>query len=224
MLGEFVMRNVGMSGEEHIVPLATAVASTENEENWTWFLEYLLKAISGVDYPDVFNSSDRDKGLLVAQQNVLPKAHSSYCALHLSANVNVNFKATIKSHIFSAARATTVGAFEEAMDLIKKHKVNGPKAYDCLMTCKENWANVHFPIPRYSVLTSNTAECFNSTISEERKGSYLYVFTSFSLKFGINYYSNHVRLQKVEYDIPLQLNNKREVSCGGRNHNIPRGY
>ena len=89
-----------MSGEHHIVPLATGVASTENEENWTWFLEYLLKGIPQLNSPDVFISSDRDKGLLAAQQKVLPNSHSSYCALHLERNVNVNFKTSIKTNIF----------------------------------------------------------------------------------------------------------------------------
>ena len=124
------MCKIGMTGENHIVPLATAVASTENEENWTWFLEYLLKDIPELNSPHIFISSDRDKGLLASQQKVLPNAHSSYCALHLERNVNVNFKISIKKNIFNAVRATTVVEFEEAMAIIKNGPVNGVKAYD----------------------------------------------------------------------------------------------
>ena len=56
------------------------------------------------------------------------------------------------------------------------------------------------------MLTSNSVECFNSTIFDERRGSYLYVFTSFSDKFAV-----HVRMQTVINEIPLELMNKREA-------------
>ena len=117
-----------------------------------------MKGIPQLNSPDVFISSDRDKGLLAAQQKVLPNSHSSYCALHLERNVNVNFKTSIKTNIFNAARATTIAEFDEAMETIKKGHVNGRKVFDYLMGCKENWANAYFPIPQYSVLTSNSSQ------------------------------------------------------------------
>ena len=144
-------------------------------------------------------------------QKVLPNAHSSYCALHLERNVSVNFKAAIKNNIFIAARATTLAEFEDAMDIIQTGPRNGQKVYAYLMSSKENWANVYFPIPRYNVLTSNAAESFNAKISDERLGSYLYVFTSFSDKLAVYFYANHTRMQLVEYEIPVHLKNKREA-------------
>ena len=76
--GGMIFSATAMTGERMIIPFAIAIASTENEENWTWFLRKLLTSIPEINNPNVYIASDRDKGLLQAQRVVLPLSHSSY--------------------------------------------------------------------------------------------------------------------------------------------------
>ena len=101
--------------------------------------------------------------------------------------MNNKFHTNIKYNLSKAAKATILPEFQEIMNIIKTSLKKGVEVYNYLMAYKEHWANIHFPILRYDVLTSNSAESFNSKISEERLGSYLYVFTSFSDKMAAFY-------------------------------------
>ena len=141
--GGMIFIATGMTGESNLLPFAIAVASIENEQNWTWFLQMLLKAIPDMNREDVFISSDRDKGLLAAQRTVLPAAHSSFCVLHLERNVNSKFGTNIKKKLWDAARANTISAFQEAMANIKAGPKKGLEVHDYLENCKENWANAY---------------------------------------------------------------------------------
>jgi hypothetical protein len=75
------------------------------------------------------------------------------------------------------------------MKYIKNKKYNnqpiGQAAYEYLLQCNpKTWATVHFPNPRFSVVTSNSAESMNSTYEEFRNGSYLNAFILFVNKIS----------------------------------------
>ena len=61
---------------------------------------------------------------------------------------------------------------------------------------KDEWANAYVPVPRFNILTSNSAESFNSTLEKLRNGGYLRIFTNFSKKLGTTIYSKHSELAK----------------------------
>ena len=82
---------------ESLFPLAYAVVSSENDENWLWFNGLLRKVItehapSFLDPQVLTFVSDRQKGLLEAIATVFPQSPSGYCLRHLYENMWKEFK------------------------------------------------------------------------------------------------------------------------------------
>ncbi|KAL3677600.1 hypothetical protein R1sor_027548 [Riccia sorocarpa] len=82
-----------VDGNSHVVPLAYAVAPTENYENWRWFIQNLVASIEGLESPNVIIVSDRQKGLEKAVAEVLPRNFHMHCAHHLKMNIKKHFGA-----------------------------------------------------------------------------------------------------------------------------------
>ena len=57
------------NGSNEIQIIGVGLVSVENEDNWTWFLKFLL---SQLQPPPAFVISDRDKGLMKAMQTTAP--------------------------------------------------------------------------------------------------------------------------------------------------------
>ncbi|MQL70823.1 hypothetical protein Taro_003099 [Colocasia esculenta] len=73
-----------LNGQNELFPLAYVACDAKNEENWTWFLTCLKKAIS-IDRQITF-IFDRCKGLLQAILYVFPNSHNAFCLRHLADN------------------------------------------------------------------------------------------------------------------------------------------
>ncbi|KAL3681590.1 hypothetical protein R1sor_024546 [Riccia sorocarpa] len=82
-----------VNGNSQVVPLAYAVAPTENYENWRWFIQNLVASVEGLESPNVMIVSDRQKGLEKAVAEVLPRNFHMHCAHHLKMNVIKHFGA-----------------------------------------------------------------------------------------------------------------------------------
>ncbi|KAL3690944.1 hypothetical protein R1sor_004595 [Riccia sorocarpa] len=80
-----------VDGNSQVVPLAYAVAPTENYENWRWFLQNLMASVEGSESPNVIIISDRQKGLEKAVAEVLPRNFHMHCAHHLKMKVQKHF-------------------------------------------------------------------------------------------------------------------------------------
>ena len=205
--GGMIFGASGMTSEMNIYPLAIAVAPTENENNWRWFLELLLRAIPEINQRSVFIASDRDKGLKAAQHIVLPNASHSICLQHLQRNVKDKFHTKYEGRIWAAAKASTIEEYNQHMAYIRG-RINGEEAFHYLQACRTEWANVFFPVPRYGILTSNSAESLNSSIEELRYGSYLYVFASFSFNLAPSIFSYHEEFMKLASPLTRSSLNK----------------
>ena len=188
----------GMTGEKKIYSLAIAIAPVENEDNWDWFLTALVTAIPEINHPNVFIMSDRDKGLRAAQLSAIPNARSSICLQHLERNVKNKSKTNYDGKLWGAAKAASMGEYLTHMTDIRESPHFGREAFDYLESCKEDWATCYFPIPRFNILTSNTAESFNSSMKDMRTGSYLYLFFKFSFNFASSIFKNHQRVASKE--------------------------
>jgi hypothetical protein len=87
-----LMIAVGIDGNNQVVPLCWAICQKEDYNNWRWFLRCLGSAHGGMRGPfatrkDLVIMSDREKGLDIAVQEMLPTATHSYCAQHIAANI-----------------------------------------------------------------------------------------------------------------------------------------
>jgi len=79
---------VGIDGNGKFLPLSWAVVESENTESWTWFLSHLKTAIP--PWVGMTLISDRDKGLLAAEQQVYGnQIYAHTCCFHLKGMINL---------------------------------------------------------------------------------------------------------------------------------------
>ncbi|VFQ70707.1 unnamed protein product [Cuscuta campestris] len=161
----------GVDSNENIFPLAYAIVEGENKESWTWFLDLLTLDLELNDYkePTFTFMSDKQKGLLPAFEDVIPRAMHKFCVRHLEGNFkNAGYSGeALKDLLWEAAKATTVSQYEEVMRKIKDEDV---AAYDWLVGKQASeWSRSHFHIaPKSDILTKNICESYNRVLKEAR--------------------------------------------------------
>ena len=156
----------GINSNSEIYPIAIGLVFGECQETWTYFIKHLDMSLSLRENVDLVILSDREKGLALSVESVLPKCHHSFCLYHIGKNIKTKFRSNYNPDIFKAARATTIDGFKSAMDLIE---AKDSRVFDYLNQIpKENWAEAYFGKCRYGNLTSNIAEAMNSSLLKIR--------------------------------------------------------
>jgi hypothetical protein len=93
------------NGNNEIQIVGVGVVLAENEDNWTWFLEYVLSLLQPAP---AFVISDREKGLIRAVMTTAPDVPHFYCFRHLMDNFNKKFKSKqLKNIAWVLARSRT---------------------------------------------------------------------------------------------------------------------
>lgn len=77
---------VGIDANGHNIILAWAVVESENRSSWEYFLRLLRRAIPEVSSERVGFISDRDKGLMEAEEVLGPVVVRALCCRHLKEN------------------------------------------------------------------------------------------------------------------------------------------
>ena len=113
-----------------LFPLAYAIVSIENDDNWLWFLRLLREVVeanapvfltSGNQDESLVFLSDRQKGLLEGVERVFPNSPHGFCMKHLEENFQKQFKnVELKKLLWKAARALTKEEFEEALENMRQ--------------------------------------------------------------------------------------------------------
>ena len=83
-----IMVAVGHDGGDQLLPLAFAIVSAENNDNWEWFLGLVRTRLVGPDR-EVCIISDRHQGILNAVQVEIlgyPRVHHRWCMRHFVSN------------------------------------------------------------------------------------------------------------------------------------------
>lgn len=75
-------------------PLAFAVVDSENEENWTWFLQNLSEVVN-LQGRNITFISYRNKGLLEALPYVFPHSPHAFCFHHLKHNILAKYPSSL---------------------------------------------------------------------------------------------------------------------------------
>lgn len=167
-------------GVGEIVPLAVAIVSHEDESNWRFFLTQLVNAIPDIQQRGQVIMSDRDKGLSAAIPVVLPLAHPSSCVAHIERNVVHIFKSNFNKLIWRAAKSYLNDDFEETMGKIASK--NREAEHYLRNTPPSTWAISQYPVRRFGIITSNSAESLNSWISDLRGCSHFEFFYQLCVK------------------------------------------
>ncbi|XP_057790840.1 uncharacterized protein LOC131007948 [Salvia miltiorrhiza] len=147
---------VTKDGNESLFPLAYGVGPKENDESWMYFMSHIRRI------------SDQHISIANAIRNELPNATHGLCYYHLQNNLKHYGKAVVEVYR-QAAFAYEKSDFTRAMNALKVMK---RAAYDKLMGIgPEKWAHSMCPMPvrRYSFMTSNAAEAFNSRLLWARR-------------------------------------------------------
>lgn len=144
-------------------PIAFGIVSSENTENWVWFLEKLRdKVLCGRIVTFI---SDRGTGILNAVPHVFPGYPHSYCYFHMKGNIPVSkndrrHKAAVNMFKYAYYALTEQGY---------KNAKKSMEIYNLKKMIKwmegiplENWATHKFVGMRYGEKCSNVAETYNN--------------------------------------------------------------
>lgn len=176
--GGIILSACTHDGIGKIIPLATSIVSIENEDNWSYFLRNLIKAIPGINSNQVILMHDREKGLSKAQSLIVPNSYELVCVFHLEKNVNFIFKSKFSGYIWNAAKSFTITEFNKYIEKIGKDNIDA-KTY-LLSSEPKKWARSMSPIPHFGTVTSNSAESLNSWMENFRDKSHFEFLNSWT--------------------------------------------
>ncbi|GKD26695.1 hypothetical protein Tco_1232909 [Tanacetum coccineum] len=112
---------MGRDANNQMFPIAWAVVTVENKDNWLWFLVSLGDDLNLNRGATVTIISDGHKGLKEAVREWLPLAEHRQCARHIYANLKKSWPGLhFKSLFWGAASATLKHVFDEKMRLLSK--------------------------------------------------------------------------------------------------------
>ena len=169
MKGRFVQTllfAVGIDRNGESVLLAWGVVESENTESWTWFLENSKSAI-----PETVGMtliSDRDKGLLAANQAVYGNGiNRLICSFHLNENFCKRYSSQLSNYAWQAANSKTRQDFAR---YIEKLRHQNPNEADYLIKIDPSlWVTAYYPALHYGHKTWNIVESMDSIFREDRE-------------------------------------------------------
>ena len=172
-----------LDGNGQVFPLALAIAESENQETWSWFLSLVKSSFRMGNGESVVFLSDREKGIDKAVSKYFPAAAHSHCVYHIQKNVKCKFHKDLKGLIFQAARATNEGDFNEVVERICR--VDSDAGAYIKKIDKQRWARAFFPCRRCGHVTSNISESMNWWLDEARYHDPLGFFSLYIRKMNV---------------------------------------
>ncbi|WJX78055.1 hypothetical protein P8452_61314 [Trifolium repens] len=160
--------SIGKDGNNKMFPIAYAVVEAETKESWLWFLDLLLEDLKSIQPKRYAFITDQQKGLVPAIQSIGEHVEQRLCAKHLYGNWRKKYPGIeLKQVLWMAARATTIPAWERAMQRMKSLNENAWK--DMMAIPAKFWSRSHFKTDTQCDLqVNNMFEAFNRAILEYR--------------------------------------------------------
>ncbi|KAH0724524.1 hypothetical protein KY284_000389 [Solanum tuberosum] len=165
--GAFVSAST-LDGAGNILPLAYGVIDSENDASWTWFFEQFKEAYG--ERENMCVVSDQHNSIIKAVSIVYNNIQHYACIWHLWANVCKNFRKAneqLSEVFYTMAKAYTQTDFDKLMKGVEQFDVRVKNYLE--LVGYEKWARLYAPVPRGWVMTSNIAECINSTLVAARE-------------------------------------------------------
>ena len=156
-----------LDGNGSVFPAALGIAESENASTWCWFLNLVKIAFAiGDGGEGLVFISDREKGIDISTKEVFPRAAHSNCVYHISKNVKVKYKTSLKGLLFKAANALDKKTFNDTISEMKTVQM-AAGLYVAGIEPKK-WARAYFPARRLGHVTSNIAESMNWWLNDAR--------------------------------------------------------
>nr|CCA27928.1 PREDICTED: hypothetical protein [Albugo laibachii Nc14] len=150
----------------------------ETKENWSWFLDHLLKTITR----PAFIIFDRDKGMIPALEQVAPGIPHFFCLRHFMENFNSKFRnKTLRNAGWNLGKAPTAIAHTKWADELAKLNKKAVDWMESVDTTK--WAAAYSPCARFGTMTCNNDESVNSapmTARQEPLLDYLMIIKKYA--------------------------------------------
>ncbi|KAG8373106.1 hypothetical protein BUALT_Bualt12G0136100 [Buddleja alternifolia] len=142
----------------------------KNKETWEWFLTVLKNDLEIVNEHEFTFMSDKQKGLILAFEEVFPGSDHRFCVRHLLYNFKIaGYRGmAFKNALWSAAKATTVNEFKLRMQELRQLDESAEEWFHDKPPVQ--WTRSHFSeYPKCDMLLNNVCEVFNSNILDARK-------------------------------------------------------
>ncbi|KAF5942691.1 hypothetical protein HYC85_020333 [Camellia sinensis] len=158
--------------DDNLYPLAYAVVSSENDDDWLWFAQNLKEIIC--QHQVVF-ITNRKPSLLKAMTDVFGSDCNAWCLRDLKENFS---KFASSKMIKGSKKQTTLRVLDQIayarteqlyrLHLTKLTAIDKDLGKWVEESAPRQWANAFFPYKRWDKMYINLAECFNSWILPER--------------------------------------------------------
>ncbi|XP_052724458.1 uncharacterized protein LOC128194023 [Vigna angularis] len=205
---------VGRDPNDQMLPLAYAVVEVENKDSWTWFLQLLIEDLGGNEVCGGCTwMSDQQKGLVLAIQELLPRAEQRYCVRHLYANFRKRFGGQVlKNLMWSAATTTYPQAWEREMLKIKEVNV---EAYKYLIAIPPRfWSRSRFTAqPMCDTLDNNITEAFNSVLIHARGKPIITMMEDIRVYLMKRWATNRSKVASMDFTICPKIKKRLQKEC-----------
>ena len=161
-----LMVAVGITAENHLLPLAFALVEGENNDSWSWFLTLVRKEVLGAGR-SICMISDRHRGLLNGAKEHLegyPPIIHRWCTRHFAANIwKKQRNKEVINRLKALCKVKEEKIFERRLQELEKILNNDAKAWLFeQLSEKSKWALAFDEGGcRYGVMTTNISEVFN---------------------------------------------------------------
>ncbi|GKB18469.1 hypothetical protein Tco_0852392 [Tanacetum coccineum] len=159
---------MGRDANNQMFPIAWAVVTVENKDNWLWFLVSLGDDLNLNRGATMTIISDGHKGLKEAVREWLPLAEHRQCARHIYANLKKSWPGLhFKSLFWGAASATLKHVFDEKMKLLSNLNEH---AHKWLVERDPNtWSRAFFHMDRScGAFENGICESYHAAIINQR--------------------------------------------------------
>ncbi|XP_059654605.1 uncharacterized protein LOC132301364 [Cornus florida] len=212
----------GVRCDDGLWPLAYAVISSENDDDWHWFLSKAKEILDGCI---VTILTDRHRSLISCIRDIFGSQYHSWCLHHLTANFSTSIlgrqslgsgKEQAKKLLDKIAYARTVDEYENALAAMWVFR--GELCDWVLANSPEHWSNAMSTSKRWDKLYTNQAESFNAWVKEERVFSIIRLMDTHMQRLSKFLYQKSLDIQK--WTIPVgdrieeKIQKEQELALG----------
>ncbi|KAI8551614.1 hypothetical protein RHMOL_Rhmol06G0199500 [Rhododendron molle] len=199
--------------DDGLYPLAYAIVSSENDEDWLWFLVNLKEVLGGCQ---VVLVTDQNTSLLNGIFKVFGRDCNAWCLRHLKENFSkfASSKGLKAERRNTALKVVNDLAFARTEDSFKYHlgKLYGISP-DLSKWVEDNnpkhWSNAFFPYKRWDKMYTNLVECFNSWILPLRELDIIQFMTGHVSKTTELLLRKHTEVRK--WKLPVGKEIEKEI-------------
>ncbi|XP_024162805.1 uncharacterized protein LOC112169929 isoform X2 [Rosa chinensis] len=169
--GGQLLTAVGIDANNTSWVIAYAMVEAESKDSWMWFLELMVSDLNieheGRGWTFI---SDRQKGLIPAFNEVVPRAHIRFCVRHMWTNFTKLFPGKVmKDQMWTCAKSTTLPYFQKEMEDMKALDLDAYKWLTAKERPARHWCRAYFNTDvDCDIMINNLCESFNSWILEAR--------------------------------------------------------